>query len=217
MNKPALGYQGKRLFDILLSGLALLLLSPLLALLALAVLLTMGYPAIFRQMRPGLNGKPFAIYKFRTMRDEFDAEGKSLPDGQRLTRFGRFLRKTSLDELPELFNILKGEMSLVGPRPLLMRYYPYYTETEQLRHTVRPGVTGWAQIHGRNMLDWDSRLALDVWYVQNMNFLLDMRIIFGTFMKIFRADGIVVDPASVMLNLDEERAGKVDKGNELAG
>jgi sugar transferase EpsL len=202
------GYWGKRLFDVLVSAVALLVLSPLLIVLAVAVLLTMGYPAIFRQMRPGLKGEPFAIYKFRTMRDEFDAEGNSLSDGERLTRFGRFLRKTSLDELPELFNIFKGEMSLVGPRPLLMRYYPYYTETEQLRHTVRPGVTGWAQIHGRNLLDWDSRLAMDVWYVQNMSLMLDIKIIFATFMKIFRADGIVVDPSSVMLNLDEERRGK---------
>lgn len=204
-NRPNHAYRFKRLFDLLISSTALLLLSPLLLLITLLVMLTMGYPPIFRQMRPGLGGKPFAIYKFRTMREALDEEGKSLSDSERLTHFGRFLRKTSLDELPELFNVFKGEMSLVGPRPLLMRYYPYYTKTEQLRHTVRPGITGWAQIHGRNLVDWDRRLALDVWYVQNMSFHLDLKIIFSTLMKIFHADGIIVDPSSVMLDLDEER------------
>ena len=180
----------KRALDVLLGGAGLLVLSPLLAVLALAVRIGLGSPVLFRQQRPGLRGRPFTLYKFRTMRDARDASGSPLPDAERLTRFGRFLRASSLDELPELWNVVSGSMSLVGPRPLLMDYLPLYTPEQSRRHEVRPGVTGWAQINGRNALDWERRLALDVWYVDHRSLLLDLRILVGTFARLAARDGI---------------------------
>ena len=164
--------------------------SPLLALVALLVRLKLGSPVLFRQMRPGLHGRPFTMLKFRTMTDARDASGQLLPDSQRLTPFGRFLRSTSLDELPELINVLKGDMSLVGPRPLLMQYLERYTPEQRRRHEVRPGITGWAQVNGRNALSWERKFELDVWYVDHQSPWLDLKIIFMTVWKIFRRDGI---------------------------
>jgi len=201
----------KRVFDVCAAFTALLVLAPLLALTAILVRLKLGKPVLFSQPRPGLHEQTFNILKFRTMTDRRDTAGNLLPDVDRLTPFGRKLRSTSIDELPELFNVLKGEMSLVGPRPLLMRYLPYYSEREKLRHTVRPGITGLAQISGRNYLSWDERLALDAWYVEHRTFWLDMSIIFRTVIAVFCREGLVTDPRSIMLNLDEERAKKSDK------
>jgi lipopolysaccharide/colanic/teichoic acid biosynthesis glycosyltransferase len=180
----------KRLSDILVSTLVSLLLSPLLGVLAMLVRLKLGSPVLFRQQRPGLNGRPFTIVKFRTMNDKRDAQGNLLPDAERLTKFGKFLRASSLDELPELWNVLKGEMSLVGPRPLLLQYLPLYTPEQARRHEVRPGITGWAQVNGRNALTWEEKFALDVWYVDNHTLWLDLRIIFLTFSKIIRREAI---------------------------
>jgi lipopolysaccharide/colanic/teichoic acid biosynthesis glycosyltransferase len=180
----------KRLSDILVSTLVSLLLSPLLGVLALLVRLKLGSPVLFRQQRPGLNGRPFTLVKFRTMTDKRDAQGNLLPDAERLTKFGKFLRASSLDELPELWNVLKGEMSLVGPRPLLMQYLPLYTPEQARRHEVRPGITGWAQVNGRNALTWEEKFALDVWYVDNHTWWLDLKIIFLTFSKIIRREAI---------------------------
>ncbi|RKX62201.1 MAG: hypothetical protein DRP37_02185, partial [Thermodesulfobacteriota bacterium] len=156
---------------------------------------------------------PFTIYKFRTMTDAMDAKGNLLPDGQRLTPLGGFLRSTSLDELPELFNVLKGDMSLVGPRPLVMKYLPYYTDREQLRHSVRPGITGWAQVNGRNLILWDERLAMDVWYVENWSICLDLRILAITILKVLRREGAAKDPDSVEIHLDQERLHRVSDKN----
>lgn len=180
----------KRLMDIALSALALLLLSPVFLIVVLAVRWTMGAPVLFRQTRPGLKGKPFQMIKFRTMRDAVDKDGVPLPDAERMTGFGAFLRATSLDELPELWNVLKGEMSLVGPRPLLMEYLPLYSAEQFRRHEVRPGVTGWAQVNGRNALSWDQKFELDVWYVDNQSLWLDMRILFLTVKKVLAREGI---------------------------
>jgi sugar transferase EpsL len=180
----------KRLFDSLVSGLALLVLSPLLALLAVLVRVKLGTPVFFRQQRPGLRGKSFTLIKCRTMIDQRDAHGNLLPDAERLTKFGKFLRAGSLDELPELWNVLKGEMSLVGPRPLLMHYLPLYTPEQARRHEVRPGITGWAQVNGRNALSWEDKFALDVWYVDNHTFWLDVKIIFLTVWKIVKREAI---------------------------
>lgn len=180
----------KRVIDMILSGLALIILSPLLVIISLVILIKMGMPILFKQMRPGLNGKPFFMYKLRTMTNEKDEKGNPLPDEQRLTRLGRFLRSTSLDELPELFNVLKGDMSLVGPRPLLMQYLDRYTPEQARRHEVRPGITGWAQVNGRNAITWEERFALDVWYVDNWSLWLDMKILFITLVKVFKREGI---------------------------
>jgi sugar transferase EpsL len=180
----------KRSLDILTAGLGLLILSPLLIVIFLLILIQMGRPIIFKQMRPGLNGKPFYMYKFRTMTNEKDEQGNPLSDEQRLTRLGRFLRSTSLDELPELFNVLKGDMSLVGPRPLLMQYLARYTPEQARRHEAQPGITGWAQVNGRNAITWEEKFALDVWYVDNRSFWLDMRILAMTVVKVFRREGI---------------------------
>ena len=180
----------KRIVDILGAGLGLLLLSPVLAIVAYKIRRDMGSPVLFRQTRPGLHGKPFQMVKFRTMRNATDAEGKPLPDAERLTKLGQFLRSSSLDELPELWNVLKGEMSLVGPRPLLMEYLPLYSPEQARRHEVRPGVTGWAQINGRNAISWDEKFALDVWYVENRSFLLDLKVIWLTIRKVIKRDGI---------------------------
>lgn len=180
----------KRGFDVLVAALALLLLMPILLVLGLLVRVFLGAPILFRQTRPGRAAVPFRMLKFRTMTDARDAQGQLLPDDQRLTRFGRLLRGTSLDELPELWNVLKGDMSLVGPRPLLVEYLPLYSPEQARRHEVRPGLTGWAQINGRNAVDWSTRLAMDVWYVDHRSFALDLRILWLTFGKVLRADGI---------------------------
>lgn len=180
----------KRFIDLVLSALALILLAPLLIVLAWQVRLKMGGPVLFHQIRPGLNGKPFKMVKFRTMKDAVDSEGNALPDSERLTSFGRFLRSTSLDELPELWNVLKGDMSLVGPRPLLMEYLPLYSKEQYRRHEVRPGVTGWAQINGRNAISWEEKFELDVWYVRNRSLWLDLKILFLTVKQVLVRDGI---------------------------
>jgi len=177
-------------FDVVVSAVALTVLAPVMGLIALLVWRTMGRPVLFRQARPGLHGKPFVMYKFRTMRDLRDAEGKLLPNEARLTPFGRWLRSTSLDELPELLNVLRGEMSLVGPRPLLMEYLDRYTPEQARRHEVKPGITGWAQIHGRNNLSWDERFKLDVWYVDNWSLWLDVKILWRTLWMVLRREGI---------------------------
>jgi lipopolysaccharide/colanic/teichoic acid biosynthesis glycosyltransferase len=193
--------------DRLLAALGLVALSPVLLALGIAIRMRMGSPVVFRQVRPGYREKPFTIYKFRTMRDATDACGVPLPDGERLSGFGTFLRLTSLDELPELWNVVRGEMSLVGPRPLLVKYLPFYTAAERVRFTVRPGITGWAQVNGRNEASWNDRLGKDVWYVRNQSFSLDVRILWMTVMKVARREQVVVDARSLMLNLDEERSG----------
>lgn len=181
---------GKQLGDIILSAVALILLSPVLLTLALVVRAKHGSPILFRQQRPGLHGKPFTLYKFRTMTDARDTKGDLLPDAKRLTSFGRFLRRTSLDELPELINVLKGDMSLVGPRPLLMQYLDRYTTEQARRHEVRPGITGWAQINGRNAVSWEEKFRLDVWYVDNVSLWLDLKILLLTVWKVVKREGI---------------------------
>ncbi|EGQ9463978.1 sugar transferase [Vibrio cholerae] len=179
----------KRLFDFLVSLTALILLSPIIALVAWRIRKNLGSPVLFRQTRPGLDGKPFEMVKFRTMKDAVDEQGNPLPDSERMTPFGDKLRNSSLDELPELWNVLKGEMSLVGPRPLLMQYLPLYSKEQARRHEVRPGVTGWAQINGRNAISWEEKFKLDVWYVDNRSFWLDLRVLLLTVKKvIFKED-----------------------------
>lgn len=195
----------KRIFDIIVSALALVILSPVLGVVAWQISRKLGPPVLFHQVRPGLRGKPFKMIKFRTMRDALDAEGNSLPDAQRMTPFGFFLRSSSLDELPELWNVLKGDMSLVGPRPLLMEYLPLYSTEQYRRHDVRPGVTGWAQINGRNSLGWNEKFKLDVWYVDNQSFLLDIKVLFLTIKKVLERDGISADGEATMATF---------KGNE---
>lgn len=180
----------KRFFDLLLSGIALVILSPIFLIVGWQISRKLGSPVLFRQVRPGLHGKPFEMIKFRTMRDALDAEGKPLPDVERMTAFGSLLRSSSLDELPELWNVLKGDMSLVGPRPLLMEYLPLYSPEQQRRHDVRPGVTGWAQINGRNALGWDKKFKLDLWYVDNRSLWLDIKILFLTVKKVLMRDGV---------------------------
>jgi len=188
----------KRAFDIVASALGLLVLSPVIALVAWQISRKLGSPVLFRQVRPGLNSKPFEMIKFRTMRDAVDATGNPLPDSERMTPFGSFLRSSSLDELPELWNVLRGEMSLVGPRPLLMEYLPLYSPEQYRRHEARPGVTGWAQINGRNALNWDEKFKLDIWYVDNRSFWLDLKIIFLTIKKVVVRDGISADGEATM-------------------
>lgn len=185
-----LGKAMKRFVDITGSILGLVILSPVLLIVWAMVRRDMGSPVLFRQTRPGLNGQPFQMVKFRTMRDATDSSGNPLPDLERLTNFGRFLRSSSLDELPEFWNVLRGDMSLVGPRPLLMEYLSLYSPEQARRHEVRPGVTGWAQINGRNSVSWDEKFELDVWYVDNRNFRLDIKIIWLTIRKVFKRDGI---------------------------
>ena len=188
----------KRVFDILGSAFLLFLLSPLLLLISLLILIQLGRPVLYRQKRPGRWENPFFIYKFRTMLDLKDQDGKPLPDEQRLSRFGRFLRSTSLDELPELWNVLLGQMSLVGPRPLLMQYLNRYTREQKRRHEVKPGITGWAQIHGRNTLTWEDRFRMDVWYVDHRTFLLDLKILLITVWKILIREGISAEGYATM-------------------
>lgn len=189
----------KRSIDLLIATVGLLLLGPLIGVLALLVRLRLGGPVLFRQQRPGLNGRPFKMLKFRTMTDARGADGALLPDDQRLTSFGRWLRASSLDELPELWNILVGDMSVVGPRPLLMQYLPLYNERQQRRHEVRPGITGWAQVNGRNALSWEDRFELDVWYVEHRSFRLDARIFFLTFHRVAQQEGIVQTGQATMM------------------
>jgi len=188
----------KRLFDIAASAFGLLLLAPIIAIVAWQIRRKLGSPVLFRQVRPGLNGKPFEMIKFRTMRDAADLAGNPLPDSERMTPFGSFLRSSSLDELPELWNVLRGEMSLVGPRPLLMEYLPLYSPEQYRRHETRPGVTGWAQINGRNALSWDEKFKLDIWYVENRSFWLDLKIILLTIKKVVVRDGISADGEATM-------------------
>ncbi|TQP10958.1 sugar transferase [Vibrio cholerae] len=183
----------KRTFDFLLAAIFLLLFFPIILFIAWKIRKNLGSPVLFRQTRPGLNGQPFEMIKFRTMKDAVDANGNPLPDSERMTPFGDKLRNSSLDELPELWNVLKGEMSLVGPRPLLMQYLPLYSKEQARRHEVRPGVTGWAQINGRNAISWEEKFKLDVWYVDNHSFWLDLRILLLTVKKVFVKEGISAD------------------------
>jgi lipopolysaccharide/colanic/teichoic acid biosynthesis glycosyltransferase len=192
----------KRLVDVVATAGGLVVLSPLLLVLWLMVRHRMGGPALFRQMRPGLHGRPFEMIKFRTMRDATGPDGHPLPDAERLTDFGRWLRATSLDELPELWNVLKGQMSLVGPRPLLMEYLPLYTPEQARRHEVRPGITGWAQINGRNAVGWDQKFALDVWYVDRHTLWLDVKIIALTLRRIVQRDGISAPGSATMARFE---------------
>ncbi len=188
----------KRLLDFTLSFLALIILSPVLLVTALLVRIKLGSPIIFHQERPGKSEKIFRLYKFRSMTDECDENGNLLPDDERLTRFGRTLRSTSLDELPELWNILRGDMSIVGPRPLLVKYLPLYNEEQRHRHDVRPGLTGWAQANGRNAISWEEKFKLDVWYVQHVSFWVDVKVIFMTVKKVFCRDGISSETSVTM-------------------
>jgi lipopolysaccharide/colanic/teichoic acid biosynthesis glycosyltransferase len=188
----------KRFMDLVVAALALGLLLPMLLVVAVMIRVKLGSPVFFRQIRPGLDGKPFEIIKFRTMRDAFDSEGNALPDKDRLTPLGRFLRAASVDELPELWNVLKGEMSLVGPRPLLMEYLPLYTPEQARRHELRPGITGWAQVNGRNAIAWEEKFRLDVWYVDHRSFGLDLKILFLTIKMVLIRDGISADGHATM-------------------
>jgi lipopolysaccharide/colanic/teichoic acid biosynthesis glycosyltransferase len=188
----------KRLFDVVGAGAALIATAPLLAGVAVLVRLRMGSPVLFRQVRPGLGGRPFTIYKFRTMRDATDASGAALPDAERITPLGQFLRETSLDELPELLNVLGGSMSLVGPRPLLVEYLDRYTPEQARRHLVKPGITGWAQIHGRNAITWEEKFALDCWYVDHQSLALDLSILARTVVAVLRREGISHEGSATM-------------------
>ena len=188
----------KRILDIAVSAVALLVFSPLLLIIGFKISRKMGRPVFFVQQRPGLNSKPFAMIKFRTMKDAIGADGEPLPDADRLTDFGKFLRSSSIDELPGLWNVLKGEMSLVGPRPLLMEYLERYSDEQARRHDVRPGITGWAQVNGRNALSWEKKFALDVWYVDNQTLWLDIRILWLTVKKVIKRDGISADGEATM-------------------
>ena len=199
----------KRVLDVFGASIGLIAAAVPMAVVALAIKASIGGPVLFTQERPGRDGRVFRMIKFRTMTDATDFENNPLPDRDRLTSLGRILRSTSVDELPELWNVLKGDMSLVGPRPLLMRYTPFFNERERLRLRVRPGVTGWAQVNGRNTVSWDDRLEQDVWYVENQSIRLDARIILRTVKRVLRSEGVVVDPESIMQNLDDERARKV--------
>jgi len=181
-----------------MSALALIMLSPIIILLTVLIAIKMGRPVIFSQIRPGLKSKTFNMIKLRTMKDAVDAEGNQLPDEERLTSFGKFLRSTSLDELPGLWCVLKGDMSLVGPRPLLIEYLPLYSDEQAMRHNVRPGITGWAQVNGRNAISWDEKFKLDVWYVDNQSFWLDIKILFLTVKKVFVREGISADGEATM-------------------
>lgn len=195
----------KRVIDFLAALVGLLVLSPIFILVTIGLFFANQGKPFFFQVRPGKGEKEFKIVKFKTMNDRKDEKGNLLPDAKRLTKMGSFVRKTSMDEIPQLINVLIGDMSLIGPRPLLMRYLPFYTERERLRHTVRPGITGLAQINGRNTVKWDDRLAFDVAYVENMSFKQDLEILYKTVLKVIVSENIVVDPESIMQNLDDER------------
>lgn len=205
-------FDPKRPTDIILSALGLVALAPVMAAVAVAVAVALGRPVFFRQERPGLHGRPFRLVKFRTMLDSVDSHGNPLDDAQRLTRFGRFLRASSLDELPELWNVLRGDMSLVGPRPLLMRYLPLYSPEQARRHEVRPGLTGWSQVNGRNAIGWPEKLALDVWYVDNRSFGLDFKILLMTVSKVLSRAGIAAEGSETMPEFrgSEDARDKID-------
>lgn len=188
----------KRLFDIVGAALALIIFSPIMALVGLLVRQRLGSPVLFRQTRPGKDAQPFEMIKFRTMRDALDIQGIPLPDAERITPFGDFLRASSLDELPGLWNVLKGDMSLVGPRPLLMDYLPLYSQEQYRRHEARPGITGWAQVNGRNAISWEDKFKLDVWYIDNRSLWLDIKIVFLTIKKVFIREGISADNHATM-------------------
>ncbi|QOR61802.1 sugar transferase [Sulfurovum indicum] len=183
----------KRMFDVVLVLILIVFLLPVYMIVSLLIVITMGSPILFKQKRPGKDGKIFEIYKFRTMTDETDEKGGLLSDEKRLTKMGKFIRSTSLDELPQLFNVLKGDMSFVGPRPLLVEYLPLYNEKQKKRHNVKPGITGWAQVNGRNSISWEEKFDYDVWYVEHQSFLLDMKILWMTFLKVFDRSGISSD------------------------
>ena len=195
----------KRFLDIILSLIAIIILSPVYIIVSILVLIFMGWPILFKQPRPGKDEKIFNMYKFRTMTNKKDKKGNLLPDEQRLNKFGKFLRSTSLDELPELFCILNGSMSIIGPRPLLVQYLPYYTKEEHHRHDVRPGLTGWAQVNGRNLVNWDERFKLDLEYVNNLSFKMDFKVIFRTIKIVLKSEGITDGKTVTMTFLDEER------------
>ncbi|SEM10902.1 sugar transferase [Acinetobacter sp. DSM 11652] len=188
----------KRFLDITIASIALVLLFPLYVLVAYKVKKNLGSPVLFRQVRPGLNGKPFEMIKFRTMKDAVDEQGDQLPDSERLTPFGKMLRSTSLDEMPELWNVIKGDMSIVGPRPLLMEYLPLYSEEQAKRHNLRPGMTGHAQVNGRNAISWEEKFKLDTWYVENQSTLLDFKIMFKTVHKVLAKDDISAEGEATM-------------------
>ncbi|MBE1556422.1 sugar transferase [Sporosarcina limicola] len=196
----------KRLFDFIVSLLAIVLLSLVVGVTALLIRLKIGSPVLFKQQRPGLGGMSFYVYKFRSMTDERDTFGELLSDDMRLTSFGKAVRKLSLDELPQLWNVLKGEMSFVGPRPLLMEYLPLYSERQVRRHDVRPGITGWAQVNGRNAISWEERFELDVWYVENRSFWLDIKILCMTVLKVFKSEGISQDGQATMTKFEGNTA-----------
>ena len=200
----------KRLLDIVIASIALVLLSPLYFYVAHKVKKNLGSPVLFRQVRPGLNGKPFEMIKFRTMKDAVDAEGNPLPDSERLTPFGKMLRSTSLDEMPELWNVIKGDMSVVGPRPLLMEYLPLYNEEQAKRHNVRPGMTGHAQVNGRNAISWEEKFKLDTWYVENRSLWLDFKIMLQTVKKVIAKDDINEAGESTMTKFTGSKS-EVDK------
>ena len=195
----------KRFFDIVVSLIAIIILSPVYLIVSILVLIFMGWPILFKQPRPGKNEKIFNMYKFRTMTNKKDKDGNLLPDDQRLPKFGKFLRKTSLDELPEIFLILIGKMSIVGPRPLVVQYLPYYTEEEHHRHDVRPGLTGWAQVNGRNNLNWDERFKLDVEYVNNISLIFDIKIILLTITKVLKGSDVTISGTGKVIDFDEYR------------
>ena len=205
----------KRLFDIAAAGAGIVAVSPILAGAAIGVKLTMGSPILFTQTRPGYRGEPFRIYKFRTMSNERGPDGELLPDAQRLGAFGKLLRSTSIDELPELFNVLKGDMSLVGPRPLLMRYLELYDEFQKRRHEVRPGITGWAQINGRNQLSWDEKFEHDVWYVDNQSLWLDIKILVKTVLQVLKRDGISQEGEATAAYFTGSDSGDADPGDAV--
>lgn len=200
----------KRFMDILISAIALILLSPVIAWTSWRIRKNLGSPVVFRQVRPGLNAKPFTLVKFRSMRDANDSKGTPLPDAERMTPFGQFLRSSSLDELPELWSVLKGDMSLVGPRPLLNEYLPLYSAEQARRHEVRPGITGWAQVNGRNSLSWEDKFKLDVWYVDNRSILLDFKILFMTVHKVLAREGISADGEVTMSKFSGSKRSDTD-------
>lgn len=203
----------KRLMDIIVSAMALILFSPIIAIVAYKIQKKLGKPVLFRQKRPGLNGEVFEMIKFRSMRDALDEHGNALPDNERLTPFGEKLRRSSLDELPGLWNVLKGDMSLVGPRPLLVEYLPLYSKEQAKRHNVRPGVTGWAQVNGRNAISWEDKFKLDVWYVENQSLWLDIKILFLTVKKVLVKDGISAQGEATMSKF----TGSESTGNDQRG
>jgi lipopolysaccharide/colanic/teichoic acid biosynthesis glycosyltransferase len=204
----------KRWLDFLVSLIGIILLSPLLILLMILIRIRLGGPVFFTQERPGLGGMPFKMVKFRSMTNERDEQGNLLPDQQRITPLGRFLRRTSLDELPELFNVLRGDMSVVGPRPLLMKYLPYYTEREMKRHQVRPGITGWAQVNGRNLLEWDKRLEMDVEYVETVSLFLDIRILLRTISDVLRQNDVLTVSSETVPDFDDYRRQNKKRAHE---